>query len=112
MHERSLCSGFTCSIITTGGSCMITRNVVRWFGQTLAVLGLAVLAVGSVSAQTSTGTVQGTVTSVGVPVADAQILARNVESGTQRSTVSHDQGFYVLPGLIPGTHDVTVRRIG
>ena len=91
---------------------MITRNVVRWFGQTLAVLGLAVLAVGSASAQTSTGTVQGTVTSGGIPVPDAQILARNVESGIQRGTVSHDQGFYVLPGLIPGTYDVTVRRIG
>lgn len=91
---------------------MITRNVVRWFGQTLAVLGLAVLAVGSASAQTSTGTVQGTVTSGGAPIADAQILARNVESGIQRTTVSRDQGFYVLPGLIPGTYDVTVRRIG
>src|SRR5690349_1992017 len=91
---------------------MIDRNVVRWFGQTLAVLGLVVLAAGSLSAQTSTGTVQGTVTSGGAPVADAQILARNVESGIQRGTVSHDQGFYVLPGLIPGTYDVTVRRIG
>ena len=45
-------------------------------------------------------------------VASAQILARNVESGIQRTTLSHDQGFYVLPGLIPGTYDVTVRRIG
>jgi len=63
---------------------MIDRNVVRWFGQTLAVLGLVVLAAGSLSAQTSTGTVQGTVTSGGAPVADAQILARNVESGIQR----------------------------
>lgn len=54
----------------------------------------------------------GTVTSGGAPIADAQILARNVESGIQRTTISHDQGFYVLPGLIPGTYDVTVRRIG
>jgi hypothetical protein len=91
---------------------MNTRNVVRWFGQTLIVLGLAVFAVGSASAQTSTGTIQGTVTSGGVPVASAQILARNVESGIQRTTLSHDQGFYVLPGVIPGTYDVTVRRIG
>jgi hypothetical protein len=91
---------------------MNTRNVVRWFGQTFAVLGLAVLAAGSASAQTSTGTVQGTVTSGGVPVASAQILARNVDSGIQRTAFSHDQGFYVLPGLIPGTYDVTVRRIG
>ena len=91
---------------------MNTRNVVQWFGQTLAVLGLVVLAAGRVSAQTSTGTVQGTVTSGGVAVASAQILARNVESGIQRTALSHDQGFYVLPGLIPGTYDVTVRRIG
>jgi hypothetical protein len=42
----------------------------------------------------------------------AQILAKNVESGIQRSTVSREQGLYVLPGMIPGTYDVTVRRIG
>src|SRR4029434_5813146 len=42
---------------------MNTRNVVQWFGQTLAVLGLVALVAGRASAQTSTGTVQGTVTS-------------------------------------------------
>lgn len=92
---------------------MNTRNVVRWFGQTLAVLGLAVLAVGSVSAQTTTGTVRGTVTgSNGQPLVGAEVLARNVESGVQRNSLSRDQGLYSLVGLPPGTYDVTARRIG
>lgn len=80
----------------------------------LFVAATAFLFLGAVSAraQTSTGTIQGTVTIAGVAVANAQISARNVESGILRNTLSHDQGFYVLPGLIPGTYDVSVRRIG
>lgn len=78
----------------------------------VAMTGFLFLGTTSVRAQTSTGTIQGTVTSAGIAVASAQISARNVESGVQRNTLSHDQGFYVLPGLIPGTYDVTARRIG
>ena len=64
-------------------------------------------------AQNSTGTVRGTITGAnGNGVADAQISARNTESGVQRGTLSRTDGFYVLPGLIPGTYDLTVRRIG
>src|SRR5450759_760056 len=78
----------------------------------IAGIGFLLLEAGTASAQTSTGTIQGTITNAGVAVGSAQILARNVESGIQRTALSHDQGFYVLPGLIPGTYDVTVRRIG
>ena len=78
----------------------------------LAAMGLLFVQVNAAQAQTSTGTIQGTITSSGAPLGSAQILARNVESGIQRTAQSHDQGFYVLPGLIPGTYDVTVRRIG
>ncbi len=64
-------------------------------------------------AQNSTGTVRGTITGAnGVGVSDAQVTARNVESGVQRGTMSRTDGFYVLPGLIPGTYDMSVRRIG
>jgi hypothetical protein len=91
---------------------MNTRNVFRWLSHSLATLCLMLAAVSNASAQTSTGTIQGTVTSGGAPVAQAQISARNVESGILRNTMSHEQGNYVLPGLIPGTYDVTVRRIG
>ena len=64
-------------------------------------------------AQNSTGSMRGAVTgSSGGAVGDAQILATNVASGSQRITTSHDDGFYVIAGLVPGTYDVTVRRIG
>lgn len=78
----------------------------------IAVMGLLFLEAGSASAQTSTGTIRGTVTTAGVGVIDAQVLAKNVESGVQRGTLSREQGLYVLPGMIPGSYDVTVRRIG
>src|SRR5690349_2832654 len=91
---------------------MKIHNVFRWLAHSLAALCLVLAAVSNASAQTSTGTIQGTVTSGGAAVAQAQILAKNVESGIQRTTMSHEAGNYVLPGLIPGTYDVTVRRIG
>ena len=64
-------------------------------------------------AQNTTGTVRGTVSGAGgAAVADAQIVARNVETGTSRGTITHADGLYVLAGLVPGTYDLTVRRIG
>src|SRR6185436_12069946 len=44
--------------------------------------------------------------------AEAQVGARNIETGMQRGTTSRADGNYVLPGLVPGTYDLTVRRIG
>ena len=67
---------------------------------------------GTVFAQTSTGTIRGTITSGGTAVEAAQVTVRNIESGVQRSTGSRDAGFYTLPGLVPGTYEMTVRRIG
>src|SRR5512140_1348241 len=65
------------------------------------------------SAQTTTGTLKGTVTgSGGAPANGAQITARNVESGVVRNTTAHEDGSYVLPGVVPGRYEVTVRRIG
>ncbi len=64
-------------------------------------------------AQNSTGTVRGTITGANATgIAEAQVSARNIESGVQRGTLSRADGFYVLPGLIPGTYDLTARRIG
>ena len=64
-------------------------------------------------AQNTTGTIRGTVSGAGgAAVTDAQIVARNVETGTSRGTIPHAEGLYVLAGLVPGTYDLTVRRIG
>ena len=89
-------------------------STIQHFCRALALMfALVCITSGNLLAQTSTGTVRGTVTSTGgTPVEAAQIIARNIESGVQRSTASRDAGFYTLPGLIPGTYDFTVRRIG
>jgi len=76
-------------------------------------LGILILGANNASAQTSTGTIRGTVTgSDGRPVANAQILAKNPVNGVQRSTLSRDDGAYTMPGLVPATYELTVRRIG
>lgn len=85
----------------------------RFFGMAALVLGcMAWLAAGSVSAQTTTGTVRGTVTSGGAAVAGAQVTLRNPSTGVSRTTTVHDDGTYVMPGVMPATYEMTVRRIG
>jgi len=81
---------------------------------TLALLGLVASLVGTnVLAQTTTGTIRGTVTgSGGAPIPSAQIVARNVSSGATRNALSNETGAYALIGLTPGTYEVNVRRIG
>src|SRR6266571_1222008 len=67
----------------------------------------------SVMAQTTTGTIRGTITGAnGAPIPSAQIAARNVSTGATRNALSNDAGAYALVGLTPGTYDVNVRRIG
>ncbi len=65
------------------------------------------------AAQNTSGTVRGTVTAAtGAGVADVQVSVRNAESGVQRGTLSRIDGSYILAGLMPGTYDLAVRRIG
>jgi hypothetical protein len=71
------------------------------------------MAAGNLFAQNSTGTIRGTVTGEGgAPIGSAQIVARNVSSGVTRNAQSTDAGGYTLVGLVPGTYEVNVRRIG
>src|SRR3954470_3258724 len=68
---------------------------------------------GSLFAQNSTGTIRGTVTGEGgAPISSAQIVARNTSSGVTRNAQTNDAGAYTLVGLVPGTYEVNVRRIG
>ena len=87
------------------------RNVNQWLGG--IAVAVALLGLGGVAgAQNSTGTVRGTVTANAAPIGTVQVAARNVASGIPRGTESRDDGTYVLPGLVPGTYEMTVRRIG
>ncbi|HZK78655.1 MAG TPA: carboxypeptidase-like regulatory domain-containing protein, partial [Gemmatimonadaceae bacterium] len=84
----------------------ITRGVI-------AAFALMVGAAGSLSSQTTTGTLKGSVTGTGgAAVSGAQITVRNTSSGVARNATARDDGTYVMPGIIPGTYEVSVRRIG
>src|SRR6266576_3780669 len=78
-----------------------------------AAIAFACIASGSLFAQNTTGTIRGTVTGQnGEPIPSVQIVARNVSTGVTRNALSNDAGAYTLVGLIPGTYEVNVRRIG
>ena len=92
---------------------MNTRNTVRWFERAFVGVALVVLSASAAMAQNSTGTIRGVVSgSSGAGVADAQVSARNIETGVVRNTSSRDAGAYVLAGLVPAAYEMTVRRIG
>ena len=91
---------------------MKTRQVVRGLG-TILPAALLLLAAAPVAAQTSTGTVRGYVTGRdGQPLAGVEVVARNLETGVQRSTTTRADGAYVLPGLPPAPYELTARQIG
>jgi hypothetical protein len=88
-------------------------NFHRFIGAwAFALFALMVSSPGTGSAQTVTGTVRGTVTASGAPVANAQIQLRNPSSGVQRGTITRDDGTYTLAGIAPATYEMTIRRIG
>ena len=77
------------------------------------LLALMFFASGGLFAQNTTGTIRGTITGEGnAPIGSAQIVARNASSGATRTAQSNDAGAYALVGLVPGTYDVSIRRIG
>jgi outer membrane receptor protein involved in Fe transport len=90
-----------------------TSNLHKFCRGLTVAIALMYIASGDLLAQNSTGTIRGTVTGAGgAPIADAQIVAQNTNSGVQRNALSNDVGTYNLVGLVPGTYVVTVRRIG
>src|SRR5688572_29780659 len=93
---------------------MILESFVRHFARPALVAAVLLAAgAGLAGAQTSTGTIRGEITDEsGAPVAGANIRARNIASGVERSATSNDRGGYTLAGLVPAVYDVSVRRIG
>jgi outer membrane receptor protein involved in Fe transport len=85
----------------------------RWLGRAFALTGLLVLAPSIAPAQTTTGTVRGYVRDQnGTGLGDAEVQARNPETGVTRTATTTSEGAYTLPGLAPGTYDLTARHIG
>ena len=81
-----------------------------------ACIGACLLALGAAragAAQTTTASVRGYVRGTGgADVAGASVSARNTENGLTRSATTNGDGFYLLPGLPPGTYQLTARMMG
>lgn len=71
-----------------------------------------ILAAAPLAAQKTTGGIRGTVVSDAGLVAGARAAAVNSDSGFTREAVSDANGNFILPGLVPGTWDVTVSAEG
>ncbi|MGH2708546.1 MAG: carboxypeptidase regulatory-like domain-containing protein, partial [Actinomycetota bacterium] len=83
----------------------------RW-GVLLVGLAMA-LPAGRLAAQTSTGSIRGTVSdSAGARLSGVEVVARNVATGVQRTTTAGANGFYSLPGLTPAEYELVYRGIG
>jgi hypothetical protein len=63
----------------------------------------------SLRAQTTNGSIQGTVTDPsGAAVGGASVTGRNLDTGLTITTVTTDAGFYSLANLPPGRYSVTI----
>src|SRR5437762_1119443 len=82
----------------------------------ISLLMLAALLTSSMAvsyAQTATATIVGTVLdSQGGVVANATIVARNVDTGLERTTKSTSEGLYRFGNMAPGVYDVRVDAQG
>src|ERR1700676_4436414 len=73
----------------------------------------AILAISSVHAQEFRSTVTGTVSDpANARVANAAVIATEVQTGTKAQTVSDSAGLYTLPFLQPGEYSISVHASG
>src|SRR5258705_11633074 len=81
-----------------------------------SLLMLAAMLTSSIAvsyAQTATATIVGTVLDPqGAVVANANIVARNVDTGIERTTKSTSEGLYRFGNLPPGVYDVRAEAAG
>jgi hypothetical protein len=79
------------------------------FIYTFIFIFLIFSASGSLRAQTTNGSIEGSVTDQsGGAVAGASVTARNMDTGLTQATTTTQAGIYSLPNLPPGRYSVTV----
>jgi hypothetical protein len=78
-----------------------------------AVSIIFVLVLSSLALAQSTATLQGTVTDTSnAAVPGAKIVVHSQDTGVERTIQSNQDGFYLLPGLLPGTYQITFSASG
>src|SRR5262245_3057658 len=79
------------------------------FGLMLALVATMLLMVGTLSAQTTKGTISGTVTdSVGAVVVGAKVVATESSTGETRTVNSNSTGGFRIEAVNPGTYMIEV----
>jgi hypothetical protein len=73
-----------------------------------ALLATTLLAGTPALAQVTTGAIRGTVTAGTAPATGSTVTARNVDTGAVQTARVAADGSYVLPGMRPGTYDISV----
>ncbi|HYN85766.1 MAG TPA: TonB-dependent receptor [Pyrinomonadaceae bacterium] len=85
----------------------------RWFTRAVAALAFAMALTITGVAQTETGQISGKVVDPnGAAVAGASVMVRNIETGTERTVTTDDEGAYTVTNLQPGLYDVTATGTG
>src|SRR5215813_11814748 len=78
-----------------------------------SLVAILLLASGLVHAQSGASTITGAVTDqAGAALAGVKIVVRDPATGFERETVTNNTGNYSLPGLQPGTYDITAESKG
>src|SRR5918993_233930 len=79
------------------------RRLIRWIATALLLATAAAAA-----AQSSTATISGTIRDATGVLPGATVSAKDAQSGFTTDTVSSAEGAFALPGLRPGTYEITV----
>jgi outer membrane receptor protein involved in Fe transport len=103
-----------CEIEMSIGGC---RSWLVRFGRHFFAILLAVFLAGSQNpaafGQTEAGSISGTVRdSSGGTVANASVTAKSVATSAERTVSAGENGQFTIPGLNPGTYEVTVTSSG
>ncbi|HET9792640.1 MAG TPA: carboxypeptidase-like regulatory domain-containing protein, partial [Candidatus Angelobacter sp.] len=77
------------------------------------LLAAGCVIVGTGAAQTTNGSITGTVTDAsGAAVGGVQVQVSSKQTGLQRSGTTINNGTYKIPQLPPDTYDITVQKAG
>jgi hypothetical protein len=95
---------------------MTARRACRRFNPLTLAIGAGVLwsaLCGSVAAQGTGGTVNGTITDPsGATIRGADVIIQQKATGQVRNATTNDSGFFSVPNLTPGAYDITVVATG
>src|SRR5947207_8677596 len=79
----------------------------------MKTIGLAILLAANLSAQGIYGTLTGVVSDPSTAVvAKAKVMLKDAQSGSQRETITNNDGYFTFASVPVGSYDITVEAKG